>query len=57
MHEVPLLDQLAVKEVEIVPVPGLMDAVQVGAPSPSTNTVFEVQVLLPPGPVAMSATE
>jgi hypothetical protein len=57
VHEVPSLDQFAVNEVEVVPFPGLMDAEQVGAPAPSTNTLLDVHVLLPAGPVAVSVTE
>jgi hypothetical protein len=34
-----------------------MDVAQVGAPSPSTEMVFEVHVLVPPAPTAVSVTK
>jgi hypothetical protein len=55
-HDVPLLDQVAPKAVEVVPLDGLSDAAHVGGAGPSTVTVFESHDTVPPGPVAVSVT-
>lgn len=56
MHDVPSLDQLTPNIVDDVPRSGEIDAVHVGAPSPSTMTVFDMHDVVPPGPIAVSVT-
>jgi hypothetical protein len=57
VHDVPLLDQLAVNSVDVVPLPGLIVAEHVGRAVPDTETVLDVHDLVPPGPVVVSVTE
>jgi hypothetical protein len=58
VHEVPLLDQLAVNTVDVVPLVGLIDAEHVGGGGgDDTETVLEVHDLVPPGPVVVNVTE
>lgn len=54
VHEVPSLAQSTANIVEAVPPEGLMDALHVGTPEPSTVTVFDVHEVVPPGPTAVS---
>lgn len=54
-HDVPLLAQLAVNVVAVVPLLGLIDAEHVGSGA-DTVTVLELHDLVPPGPVATSVT-
>lgn len=51
----PLLDQVAVNVVAVVPVVGLIDAAHVGSAA-DTVTVFESHETVPPGPIATSVT-
>jgi hypothetical protein len=51
-HDVPSLDQVTRNAVDVVPLVGLSDAEHVGGAA--TLTVFELQLVVPPGPVAVS---
>lgn len=57
VQEVPELDHVTLKEVDVVPLPGLIAAEHVGTPSPSTMTLLDVHEVVPPGPTAVSVTE
>jgi hypothetical protein len=56
VQDAPVLAQLTVNDVDVVPLLGLIDAEQVGTPSPSTSTPLEVHDVVPPGPTAVSVT-
>ena len=58
MQLLPLLLQLMLKSELVLPLPGLIEAEQVGrAGACVTETWLESQEALPPGPVARSVTK
>ncbi|MBK6847170.1 MAG: hypothetical protein IPG96_06370 [Proteobacteria bacterium] len=56
MQELPLLLQLMVKSVLVLPLPGLIEAEQVGRGTCVTVTELESHCVVPPGPVACRVT-
>ncbi|MBK6848404.1 MAG: hypothetical protein IPG96_13060 [Proteobacteria bacterium] len=57
MQLVPLLLQVMVKLVLVLPLPGLIEAEQVGrAGGWVTETLLELHCVVPPGPVARRVT-
>ena len=57
VQELPLLLQVMVKLVLVLPLPGLIEAEQVGrAGGCVTETVLELHCVVPPGPVVRRVT-